>query len=123
MLSAVAVNLKFKVGNNMVEQIIEIIADYQEKDVSEYTPDQTFMEMGLDSLDIAELVLQLENEVEAEIDITPAYNTPAIPSSFLCAVISSTKALSEAKERISSMLLKEVPLFAKAKYLSVISSL
>ena len=61
----------------MVEQIIERIAEYQERDVSEYTPDQTFMEMGLDSLDIAELVLQLENEVDAEIDITPAYNTPA----------------------------------------------
>ncbi len=61
----------------MVEKIIEIIADYQEKDVSEYRADQTFMEMGLDSLDLAELVLQLEDAVDAEIDITPAYNTPA----------------------------------------------
>ncbi len=61
----------------MVEKIIEIIADYQEKEVDEYTPDQTFMEMGLDSLDLAELVLQLEDAVDAEIDITPAYNTPA----------------------------------------------
>ena len=61
----------------MVEKIIEIIADYQEKDVEEYTPDQTFMEMGLDSLDLAELVLQLEDAVETEIDLTPAHNTPA----------------------------------------------
>ena len=61
----------------MVDKIIEIIAEYQEKDVSDYTPDQTFVEMGLDSLDLAELVLQLEDAVDAEIDITPAYNTPA----------------------------------------------
>ena len=61
----------------MVEKIIEIIADYQEKEISDYTPDQTFVEMGLDSLDLAELVLQLEDAVDAEIDITPAYNTPA----------------------------------------------
>ena len=61
----------------MVNKIIEIIAEYQEKEVSDYTPDQTFVEMGLDSLDLAELVLQLEDAVDAEIDITPAYNTPA----------------------------------------------
>jgi acyl carrier protein len=69
--------LKYNRRTTMVEKIIEIIADYQEKDVEEYTPDQTFMEMGLDSLDLAELVLQLEDAVEAEIDLTPAYNTPA----------------------------------------------
>lgn len=62
---------------DMVDKIIEIIAEYQEKEVSDYTPDQTFVEMGLDSLDLAELVLQLEDAVDAEIDITPAYNTPA----------------------------------------------
>ena len=69
--------MNLKAGKNMVEQIIEIIAEYQEREVSDYTPDQTFMEMGLDSLDLAELVLQLEDAVDAEIDITPAYNTPA----------------------------------------------
>ena len=63
--------------NDMVEQIIEIIAEYQDRDVSEYDPDQTFTEMGLDSLDLAELVLQLEDSVDAEIDISPKYNTPA----------------------------------------------
>ncbi len=61
----------------MVEKIIEIIADYQDRDASEYTADQTFAEMGLDSLDLAELILQLEDSVDAEIDINPKYNTPA----------------------------------------------
>ncbi len=60
----------------MVEKIIEIIAEYQDKDVSEYAPDQTFTEMGLDSLDLAELILQLEDSVDAEIDINPKLNTP-----------------------------------------------
>lgn len=78
MLSAEAENLKaLRQETKMVEKIIEIIADYQEKDVEEYSADQTFVEMGLDSLDLAELVLQLEDAVETEIDLTPAYNTPA----------------------------------------------
>ena len=61
----------------MEEKIIEIIAEYQDKDTSEYTADQTFTEMGLDSLDLAELILQLEDELGADIDINPGYNTPA----------------------------------------------
>ncbi len=61
----------------MEEKIIEIIAEYQDKDESEYTFDQTFTEMGLDSLDLAELILQLEDELGADIDINPSYNTPA----------------------------------------------
>ena len=61
----------------MEEKIIEIIAEYQDRDVSEYTKDQTFVEMGLDSLDLAELILQLEESVDAELDISPKYNTPA----------------------------------------------
>ncbi len=66
-----------KQETDMVEKIIEIIAEYQDKDVSDYDPDQTFTEMGLDSLDLAELVLQLEDSVDAEIDINPKFNTPA----------------------------------------------
>ena len=61
----------------MESKIIEIIAEYQDRDESEYTADQTFAEMGLDSLDLAELILQLEDELGADIDINPTYNTPA----------------------------------------------
>ena len=61
----------------MEQKIIEIIAEYQDRDESEYTADQTFTEMGLDSLDLAELILQLEDEIGADIDINPSYNTPA----------------------------------------------
>ena len=61
----------------MEEKIIEIIAEYQGKPVSSYRADQKFTEMGLDSLDLAELILQLEDEMGADIDINPSYNTPA----------------------------------------------
>ena len=60
----------------MEQKIIEIIAEYQDRDESEYTVDQTFTDMGLDSLDLAELILQLEDALGKEIDINPQYNTP-----------------------------------------------
>ena len=61
----------------MEQKIIEIIADYQGKDVSEYKADQTFTSMGLDSLDLAELIIQLEDGLGVEVDISPKLNTPA----------------------------------------------
>jgi acyl carrier protein len=61
----------------MEQKIIEIIAEYQDRDVSEYTADQTFAQMGLDSLDLAELIIELEDNIGVEVDLTPAYNTPA----------------------------------------------
>jgi len=61
----------------MEQKIIEIIADYQGKDASEYKADQTFTSMGLDSLDLAELIIQLEDGLGVEVDISPKLNTPA----------------------------------------------
>ncbi len=61
----------------MEEKIIAIIAEYQDKDESEYSADQTFTDMGLDSLDLAELIIHLEDALGAEIDINPHLNTPA----------------------------------------------
>jgi acyl carrier protein len=61
----------------MEQKIIEIIAEYQDRDVSEYTADQTFAQMGLDSLDLAELVIQLEDNHGIIIDVSPKINTPA----------------------------------------------
>lgn len=60
----------------MEQKIIEIIAEYQGRPVENYRPDQKFAEMGLDSLDIAELVMQLENE-GLTVDLSPEINTPA----------------------------------------------
>ena len=70
----------------MEAKIIEIIAEYQDRDESEYTADQTFTEMGLDSLDLAELILQLEDELGADIDINPNYNTPAKLAKYIASI-------------------------------------
>ena len=60
----------------MEQKIIEIIAEYQGRPVENYRPDQKFTEMGLDSLVLAELVIQLENEGLA-VELSPEINTPA----------------------------------------------
>lgn len=60
----------------MEQKIIEIIAEYQGKDASEYSADQTFAQMGLDSLDLAELVIQLEENHGIVIDVSHKINTP-----------------------------------------------
>jgi acyl carrier protein len=67
----------------MEQKIIEIIAEYQDRDVSEYTADQTFAQMGLDSLDLAELIIELEDYTGTEVELSPAYNTPAKLAEFI----------------------------------------
>ena len=60
----------------MEQKIIEIIAEYQGRPIENYGVDQKFAEMGLDSLDLAELVIQLENE-GLTVELSPEINTPA----------------------------------------------
>lgn len=59
----------------MQEKLIKIIADYQSKDVSEISPTATFEELGLDSLDTAELVMQIEDELGVSIELSAELNT------------------------------------------------
>ena len=47
----------------MKEKIVEILADYKNVDISEIKTDVPFTELGLDSLDVAELVMQIEDEL------------------------------------------------------------
>ncbi|MBE6646548.1 MAG: acyl carrier protein [Ruminococcaceae bacterium] len=70
----------------MEQKIIEIIAEYQDRDESEYSADQTFTDMGLDSLDLAELILQLEDALGADIDINPKHNTPAKLAEYIASI-------------------------------------
>lgn len=60
----------------MEQKIIEIIAEYQGKDPLKYDANQTFASMGLDSLDLAELVILLEEE-GLSIELSAQINTPA----------------------------------------------
>ena len=59
----------------MKEKMQEIIADFLGKEASEIKTDETFSDMGIDSLDIAELVMQIEDEFEVSIEMSQEINT------------------------------------------------
>ena len=44
-------------------------------DASEIKTDAPFSELGLDSLDVAELVMQIEDELDVTLEMSAAYNT------------------------------------------------
>ncbi len=45
------------------EKIIEVLANHLEKDPSEITEDSTFADLGVDSLEAAEIMMELEDEL------------------------------------------------------------
>lgn len=59
----------------MKETIIRIIAEYLDKDEAEISATETFSEIGLDSLDIMELVMQIEEELDCKIELSQELNT------------------------------------------------
>lgn len=59
----------------MREKIVEILADYKNVDTSAIKTDVPFTELGLDSLDVAELVMQIEDELGVTLEMSIKYNT------------------------------------------------
>ena len=59
----------------MKEKIVEILADYKNVDASAIKTDVPFTELGLDSLDVAELVMQIEDELGVTLEMSVQYNT------------------------------------------------
>ncbi|MBQ6661438.1 MAG: acyl carrier protein [Lachnospiraceae bacterium] len=55
--------------------ITRIIAEYLDKDASEISADARFTEIGLDSLDIMELVMQMQEELDCKIELTQEITT------------------------------------------------
>lgn len=53
----------------LFDSIANIIADRTDRDVSEITMDSTFAELGIDSLDTVELLMNLEDEIGMEIEL------------------------------------------------------
>ena len=51
------------------EQIAEKLADYKGIDASTITMDSTFEDLAVDSLDIADLVMQIEDEMGVTIEL------------------------------------------------------
>ena len=54
----------------MTQRIAEIIAEYMDKDVADINVEDTFSNIGLDSLDIMELVMQIQEELDCKIELS-----------------------------------------------------
>ena len=57
------------------EAIAELVAERVEKDVSEITPESSFKELGIDSPDTAELLMNLEDKLDMEIELDQKVET------------------------------------------------
>jgi acyl carrier protein len=51
------------------EKVAKILAEYKDIDVADITLDTTFEELGLDSLDIVELVMNIEEEFGVSLEV------------------------------------------------------
>lgn len=53
----------------MYDKLVEYAAKQLEIDASEITPDSTFESLGIDSLDVVEMVMDLESELGVELEM------------------------------------------------------
>ena len=53
----------------MYEKLVSYAARQLELDAAEITPDSTFESMGIDSLDIVEMIMDLETELGVELEM------------------------------------------------------
>ena len=53
----------------MYEKLVSYAAKQLDMDPNEITPDSTFESLGIDSLDIVEMVMDLESELGIELDM------------------------------------------------------
>ena len=53
----------------MFEKLANYAARQLELDVTEITPDSTFESLGIDSLDVVEMITDLESELGVELDM------------------------------------------------------
>lgn len=54
----------------LFETVAKIIADRMDRDVAEIKPESTFTELGIDSLDTVELLMDIEDAVGTELELT-----------------------------------------------------
>ncbi len=57
------------------EKIIEMLAETTDVDASEITADTKFADLGIDSLDITEMAMDLEDEFGISLEMNPELNT------------------------------------------------
>ena len=57
------------------QAIAELIADRNEIDAESITPETSFAELGIDSLDTVEMLMDLEDRIGAEIELDEKVET------------------------------------------------
>ncbi len=57
------------------EKLVEIIAKYLDVDAESVKTDVQFTDLGLDSLDVAELVMQIEDEMGVSVELSAELDT------------------------------------------------
>ena len=60
---------------DMKQKLVEIVADYREISPEDVKTDVPLTELGLDSLDVAELAMKIEDELGLFIDLSPELNS------------------------------------------------
>ena len=65
------------------ESIAKIVAERTGCDVSAVKPESTFTELGIDSLDTVELLMNLEDEIGVEIELDQKLETIADLDKFI----------------------------------------
>ncbi len=53
----------------MYEKLVNYAAKQLELDIDEITPDSTFESLGIDSLDVVEMIMDLETELGVELEM------------------------------------------------------
>lgn len=57
------------------EKVVKILCEKIDCEASEITPETKFADLGIDSLDITELVMTVEDEFGIELAVDPTINT------------------------------------------------
>lgn len=60
---------------NLFETIAELIASHVDCDVNTITPETKFIDLGIDSLDTVEIVMQLEEKIGKEVELEQKVET------------------------------------------------
>ena len=70
----------------MTEKIIELLADHLGMDVSEISENTTFEDLGADSLDVVEILMEMEDEFDVKIEAEKAGKTVADLAKYIASV-------------------------------------
>ena len=67
----------------MYEKLVDFVSKQLDLDPAKITPDSTFASLGIDSLDTVELLMNLEDEIGIEIELSQKVTTVADLDQFI----------------------------------------